>query len=217
MTSLNSTQRECTGAETLVPGVLRGYRTWETRWHDDLAWSPTGLFSLSFDAAWDVTMEAECLREVPDTNCDCDACLGAREWGIFNKHAGIAPDSSCRCGIYAWYDFANADPTSLPIVAGYVGVVEASGKILMGTKGFRAQRARIIAVAPYWNERYTTNRFMEKEQVDTMLRDVRDRQASVREKCGHLGIAVFPTVPLMQAEFPPDNVDTLLEGSSSDR
>lgn len=54
------------------------------------------------------------------------------------------PDAKCLCGLYGWYNpqYALHEHTG-----DVVGVIEVSGRILMGTMGFRAERARIIAIA----------------------------------------------------------------------
>jgi hypothetical protein len=62
-----------------------------------------------------------------------------------------APQASCTCGIYGWYA-----PTDTGMVSARVfGVVEASGLILMGDRGFRAQTVKIAAVVTR-NRRITT-------------------------------------------------------------
>ena len=54
-----------------------------------------------------------------------------------------SPSMQCTCGIYAWYAPDDAGMLSARVF----GVVEASGLVLMGDSGFRAERARIVAVA----------------------------------------------------------------------
>jgi hypothetical protein len=60
-------------------------------------------------------------------------CLGR------NKHHEPAPKLECTCGLYAYY---NRTGLLYPIA----GVVEASGKIILGTKGIRAEKMKIIAM-----------------------------------------------------------------------
>jgi hypothetical protein len=61
-----------------------------------------------------------------------------------------APDPDCTCGFYATYQpSSNGGHFFAYPVA---GIIEASGRIILGTKGFRAQRTRIVALmntAPY--------------------------------------------------------------------
>jgi len=54
-----------------------------------------------------------------------------------------APLSSCTCGLYAWYLPGSATVTPGPAGA----VVAASGRCILGDRGFRAASARIEAVA----------------------------------------------------------------------
>ena len=53
-----------------------------------------------------------------------------------------SPSILCTCGIYAWYAPDDAGMLSARVF----GVVEASGLVLMGDSGFRAQQVRIVAV-----------------------------------------------------------------------
>lgn len=59
----------------------------------------------------------------------------------------IAPTKGCKCGLYGMTDGTN-DYFSI----GYTiqGIIEASGRLVVGTKGFKAQKAKIVAlVQPY--------------------------------------------------------------------
>lgn len=70
-----------------------------------------------------------------------------------------APDRRCTCGFYAsydpqldffqeyirrWFELKSGHPINLPHV---FAVVEASGRVLMGSKGVRAERMRVVALA----------------------------------------------------------------------
>lgn len=63
-----------------------------------------------------------------------------------------APDVSCACGTYAYLlpDAPGAAPPKNEYTKGadfYVqGVVEGTGHVIVGTKGFRCQKARIVAL-----------------------------------------------------------------------
>lgn len=65
------------------------------------------------------------------------------------KETHIAPDERCECGIYGLWSIDN--PSSyeayvfgnMPIIT----VVKATGKVLIGTKGFRAQNVEISGAA----------------------------------------------------------------------
>jgi hypothetical protein len=53
-----------------------------------------------------------------------------------------APGPNCQCGLYARYKHVEEWSRSTPVF----GVIEASGRIILGTEGFRAEKARILAV-----------------------------------------------------------------------
>ena len=55
----------------------------------------------------------------------------------------VAPASGCTCGLYAWYLPGSATVALGPASA----VVAASGRCILGDRGFRAAAARIEAVA----------------------------------------------------------------------
>lgn len=62
------------------------------------------------------------------------------------------PNLDCTCGFYAFYDSSAEDihnnSTDWPDQMLVRGVIAAYGKVLVGTKGIRAEKARIVAVAP---------------------------------------------------------------------
>ena len=87
-------------------------------------------------AAWAPSLRADC------TETD-DAVPGASPVDVAEEHRSPAP--WCECGIYGWYqpnDTAMLDPGPF----GVFGVIQASGLVLMGDSGFRAERAEIVAV-----------------------------------------------------------------------
>jgi hypothetical protein len=68
---------------------------------------------------------------------------GLPNWGSSSVEADHpAPQPGCNCGIYGWYA---PDDTGM-VDARVFGAIQASGLILMGERGFRAERARIAAV-----------------------------------------------------------------------
>lgn len=163
----------------LVVGTVQGYRGWRLsasrRGITDRTFplSPAYLKAASFDLVWNTEMSAACVtyddltfhthKYVPggemisltrswgngalyhddwgrsyssDVVCKDDACLNHR-----------APFAPCSCGIYSWYDPKEVlrDTFSVDII----GVTENSGKIILGSKGMRAEHSRILAVAPH--------------------------------------------------------------------
>ncbi len=112
----------------MVAATLRGYRSWNffamsSTLPEDLEEPKLRVGALSHHGYW--------------ANSEITARCGS--------HTGHqAPDTQCGCGLYGWYDpFWVAKMH----VGTTMGVVEFSGKILMGTKGFRAEKARVVAIA----------------------------------------------------------------------
>jgi hypothetical protein len=76
-------------------------------------------------------------------------CIGG---GIFARHEVATRD--CTCGFYAYTDptnpgeyyFEGTYGCPCNICQGVVGVIEAWGRVTVGTLGFRAQYARVIAL-----------------------------------------------------------------------
>jgi hypothetical protein len=157
----------------LVPGSLRGYRTW---WRARRrAGVPDGMLPLTSvtrrQIVWASTMAATCVPR------------DAARWGLLpasppDDHQ--APRAGCNCGIYGWY---RPDDAGI-LRANVFGAIEASGRIVMGERGFRAERARITAVA------------------------TRDRR--VAAACTGAGIAVYRRRRDLLRDHPPDDVSSLL-------
>lgn len=64
-----------------------------------------------------------------------------------DRHTSPAPDRRCVCGFYAGYtpgDTLNAPSTAN---SDYFGVVEATGGVILGERGFRAEKMRILALS----------------------------------------------------------------------
>lgn len=115
----------CTGASQFVAGGLRGYRTWNVNVDSGKLHSRAVGYEWGFDGE-----VAQCLRATfnPFTAPD----LGDHP----------SPDARCKCGLYAWYH-----PDDTRIIPGDVfGAIEASGRVLLGAHGFRAERARLRGV-----------------------------------------------------------------------
>lgn len=56
--------------------------------------------------------------------------------------AHAAPNANCSCGFYAYY---GADQTESH-VGNVTGIIEASGRVIVGSKGFKAEKARVVAL-----------------------------------------------------------------------
>jgi len=158
----------------LVAGTLRGYRTWHLL--PGRVPRASGTLPLTSvtrrQVTWPRELSASC------TVADIAFLPGLSVPAAEEDHRSPSPD--CSCGIYAWYAAGDARTLSAEVF----GAVEASGLVLMGTHGFRAERARISAIA-------TRNR----------------RLAAA---CADAGIPVYRRRRELLAEHPPEDVSSLL-------
>jgi hypothetical protein len=112
---------------------LVGYREWSIR-TEPFGWPPR-LLSLFHPTTWphDKPFSAVCLRPVtwPDRSAP-------------PIHAGV-PDESCQCGIYAFRrpEFESLNGAAGPKVR---GIVLGWGRYVLGTLGWRAQFACLVAL-----------------------------------------------------------------------
>lgn len=175
-----------------MPGALRGYRTWETicRYPDNP--SPIGLYALT-GPSWDVEIEAFCRKT--DAVCNCKPCVE----NTLKRQNHPSPTSGCSCGIYGYHSPEFITINEFPIMVGFFGVIEAAGKVLLGTRGFRAQRARILAVAPWMNPTEGNLLF----QADLERRAQRIKADT--------DIQVFPTFDNLLDAYPPEDFESLID------
>ena len=157
----------------LVAGSLRGYRTWRLQRRGSSAGGDSlPLTSVTRRVVWGPTLTACCTPDVMANPAHGPAT-------VVSDHA--APAAGCRCGIYGWYD-----PTDTGMLrAGVFGAVEASGLVLMGERGFRAERARIVAVV--------------------------SRNRRLTEACERAGIAVYRRRRDLVRDCPPEDLSALLQ------
>jgi hypothetical protein len=117
---------------TLVPGTVRGLRTWA------LVDEPP------LDAAHPLVIVGQAgFKWQPGENV---AACNLRSLGAdaVKKAASHRPaGKSCSCGFYGYWA-----GTGLDWHAGLTGVIEAYGLTQLGTRGFRCERARVLALAP---------------------------------------------------------------------
>lgn len=150
----------------LVVGTLRGYRTWRVGRTSDGSLPLTAVTRR--EMTWNPVTTATCAAPPEET---------------FGPHP--APASGCSCGLYGWYR-----PDDTAILPGNVfGVVEASGRVLLGDRGFRAERARVRAVVT--------------------------RRRRVAAACRAAGIEVYPRKRDLIAAWPPDDMTTLVPEAAS--
>lgn len=80
--------------------------------------------------------------------------------GVSNTEHGPSPKKSCQCGFYAHYepttDFYPDYDWSIEQGPGpkimIKAVVEMQGRVVLGTKGVRGERMKIVAIAPDWTK-----------------------------------------------------------------
>ena len=161
----------------LVPGSLRGYRSWRRIGRRTQV--PDGMLPMAAvtrtSVLWAPTLHAECTE--PDL-----ANFSPERRRLTDDHRSPAP--SCECGIYAWY----RPDDSLAMDAGVFGafgVIQASGLVLMGDHGFRAEHAQVVAVVT-WNKRLAA-------------------------ACEAAGIAVYRRRRDLLRDYPPEDLSALLD------
>ena len=173
MTDLPARPATDDAGTAFVAGTLRGYRAWRAvnRWTP----VPDGSLPLASvtqpQVIWTPTLTAR--------------CTPPESWSFRCPPPEVAdghtsPSIQCTCGIYAWYAPDDAGMLSARVF----GVVEASGLVLMGDSGFRAQQARIVAVV-------TRNR-------------------RVASACAAAGIAVYRRRRELLEDYPRDDLTSLL-------
>lgn len=163
-------------------GSVRGFR----RWGVDV----TGVLS-------PITYSSRS-RWMPGENvssCQCTPSyeqlpkIEGEEWKERNKRAKEWRESASfedmNCGFYAYFDgeddhgHGSADPN-------ISGVVEGYGEVLIGTKGFRAKKARILALAiPAFKGIWRLDEFVVS-----------------KIRANYPGIPLFESEMAMRAEFP---------------
>lgn len=148
-----------------VAGELRGYRTWLRSHPDDV---PAGMLPLRSVhlpyVSWTPILRARCL---------------AADYGQATKPHQV-PAKGCRCGIYGWYRPRDRRIVPAPVF----GVVAASGAIIMGTHGFRAEQATIVAIV--------------------------SRDRDIAAACDRAGIAVYRRRRSLLRDYPTEDLTALL-------
>lgn len=98
------------------------------------------------------------------------------------------PVERCECGIYAWNALRPITESIFLSSLCAVGVVSLSGRILVGEKGYRAERAEVLALGG--NVAWDQKRFLREHA-----------------HMGSLPVPVFETVEQMLAEFPLSKIE----------
>jgi hypothetical protein len=104
----------------LVPASLRGFRSWRVE-------GGSRLTAVVRNYYWNLGVNtAECLFN-----------------GVRSLHEETeVPNRDCTCGFYACYSFFNSN---IPM-ADIFGSVKASGLVIIGSEGFRAQKVEVEAL-----------------------------------------------------------------------
>lgn len=166
------------GEPIVVPAAVRGYRSWVI---EETGLSPRQLpahLNAAFDAvyinaglspvrrpdyvlqslAWDITWN-------PDLRVQTATCVAShRRLSHLNYHnireEYSPPVRHCSCGFYGWYNMRHVAGGGNRIT----GVVEASGRVILGTKGFRAEKVQLLALCSEelrWRDRRKAKRLGE--------------------------------------------------------
>lgn len=157
----------------LVPGTLRGYR--QVRVESSMIRSPSKPYTwLPGENVAGCNLKK--ITSIGECGCDtnsngfligrhCGSNLGATIATTCGncgenflcdtspRHPSSAPQRDCVCGFYGAYNLHDLfDAPGVSWSHHYmicVAVVEAYGKIILSTKGFRAEKMKIVALAPY--------------------------------------------------------------------
>ena len=173
MTDLSARPGTDEADPAFVAGTFRGYRAWRaiSRWIR----IPEGLVASGLGHATTGHLDFDL-----DTRCTPPESWSSRCPPPEVADGHTSPSMQCTCGIYAWYAPDDAGMLSARVF----GVVEASGLVLMGDSGFRAERARIVAMAT--------------------------RNGRVASACAAAGIAVYRRRRDLLEDYPRDDLTSLL-------
>lgn len=192
------------GDGQLVPGTLRGYRAWYIEGLGDglRSTSHPYVYMPGVQTASCASLSHSSIRPRPVSLLTSFQDLAIKAHG--HPRDPKAPQRACHCGFYALYKFhwpsiaahvsgggrfplthVEQDGTIGPWRTTHVAVgsIKASGRIILGTLGFRAERVEIEAL-------------------------VGGQARTVAEDTYH--VPWFPTMAQLLEEFPPSNVDELL-------
>lgn len=230
------------GSETpLVPGALRLYRHFKAA---DGELFPMNSMSGGANPyrtggafLGDRVYVAECRKSIGGAMWAQQ--VGFAATGQVTPSHGPSPSKTCQCGFYAHYepntDFypdhdwnltsgGRAFSRNQMIVK---GVVEATGRVVMGTKGVRAEKIQIVALAPDWTKYRSAewSEAIENARTYNEYRGLRDNPNSfppseeetlrVTQLMGHLartyGAQLYSHPTDMHEAYPAQDVKELLE------
>lgn len=111
------------GEIPLVAGEITGYRAWRVALAIPVLYSCTRPIN-----AW-----------FPGINVAI--CINGENTRRLDCHTSAAPSRSCTCGFYA-----RTEDDKHGFSNGIQGVVRSSGRIILGDRGYRAEKSRIVAL-----------------------------------------------------------------------
>jgi hypothetical protein len=156
------------GEPDLVPGELRGFRRWKGVDENG------GLKSTGVDYTWESgqVQTARCFAGV---------------YSMYPPHdSSETPKNGCQCGFYGWYNPADSRIPLAGVEGAVFGVVKATGRVILGSHGFRAEHVEIVAVC-------TTNRVYKERLLK------------------HTNYQVFDTEQELLEAYPPEDVSELVD------
>jgi hypothetical protein len=167
----------------LVPGALRGYRSWRVLGDE--------LVACNTPVAWPVgVMESE--------------HVGYPRFDEVVVHSGCKgnPQKDHSCGIYAAHKLGGEDNRGW-----ILGSIKAYGKTIVGTRGFRAGKAEIeaLTLSESWISRY----LLFGDAHEPTILELWDRVDKMGEK---YQVPVFRSAQALVEAFPPISVEHLLGG-----
>lgn len=120
--------------------------------------------------------------------------------GCGNGNLDSAMDAACSCGFYAYHS-KNAVGYSTRHGARVLALIEGYGKVVVGALGFRAQKARIVAIVPPTpHEASQRRRDMERaiSDIDEVLHEDAEKPALTQGTAivAGLGLATSVLAPL---------------------
>lgn len=188
----------------LAIGSVRGVRAWKIT-------SEGRLRGVFYDYDWDVGVnEALCLKK---TDIIYGFYPGSFSQGMITSVTSpehVPPSKqphsmdTCHCGFYGYYDgsndyYGNAQYGKGPVT----GVVEGFGDVLIGSRGFRVQKARIVALMV---DEGLAGRVFESNQRGTEPPSIEESRLAVARMVDYYsGIPLFTKFEDMIAEFPEED------------
>lgn len=131
---------------------------------------------------------------------------------LYSRHCN-APAEGCFCGFYGYYTPELIDTTFNSNAGTCCAVVEVWGKVILGTKGFRAQKMKILGVvAPDEVVRCAPTVGMVVEEMGLWAREA-ERQVYYNAwgiTVQRYGVREYPTIEDMVSSHPPQDVSHLI-------